>query len=190
MKKSMLLSALCLLTVSAKAQTITAESVMKVYNDAVKNPNSGYVYNAEINDGVLTAQYVYRKDSIGQGRKAIVELRPHIMYRYEYDDKLRLSSRVAFSWNDFKGQWQNCYRLDYTYEPGRNIVECSRWSKAAHSFVRADEKMIYELQPYASEGLVSSYERKNSKDDYELTSQVMVPVTLFYGDELFTYQKK
>ena len=185
-----LLSALCLLTVTVKAQTITAESVLKGYFATVNNPNSEYAYNADISDGVLTAQYVYRKVSIGRGRKTVVELHPYLMYRYAYDEKFRLSSRVAFFWNDFKGQWQNSYRLDYTYEPGRNVVECCRWNEVAQCFGRADEKMIYALHPNAAEGLVSSFRRGKSQDSFEQISQLTVPAAMFYGDELLTLQTK
>lgn len=187
MKKMMMLSAMCLLTVIAKAQTITAESVMKVYNNAVQNQSREYAYNADFENGVLTAQYVYKKSYSGDGRHAVAVLQPYVMYRYEYDDKQRLASRVTLWWNDFKERWQNGYRLNYTYEQGRNIVECSRWNKSAHDFVSADEKIIYELQPDATVGLVSSYQRKNADAAYELTSQVVVPVTMFYGDELLTH---
>lgn len=186
----MMLSALCLLTVSAKAQTITAESVMKVYNDAVLSKDNGFAYNADIEDGLLTAQYVYQKETVGTGRKARVELRPYVMYRYEYDDMLRLTRRTTFWWDSFERQWQRSYRLDYTYEPGRSIVECRRWNKTSRRFVDADEKTVYELNPDGSAGRVCSYHRERTESSYKLTSQVTMPATLLYGDELLTHQER
>ena len=173
-----------LFTTAASAQTITNESVMKTYLDAVQTENADYAYNADIENGILTTQYIYRKSQSHRGKKAYTMLTPHVKHCYSYDAEGRLANRTTYFWNATAGDWQTTYRLDYSYQPGLSIVECSKWNAAANRFSSPSDRMVYEVTPGTDSGLVSSYHRKVGRSSFQLTETLAIPSQYFYGQTL------
>lgn len=173
-----------LFTTAASAQTITNESVMKTYLDAVQTENADYAYNADIENGILTTQYIYRKSQNHRGKKACTMLTPHVKHCYSYDAEGRLANRTTYFWNATTGDWQTTYRLDYSYQPGLSIVECSKWNAAANRFSSPSDRMVYEVTPGTDSGLVSSYHRKVGRSSFQLTETLAIPSQYFYGQTL------
>lgn len=184
MKKLFFAAAMMLLTTAASAQTITNESVMKTYLDAVQTENADYAYNADIENGILTTQYIYRKSQSHRGKKAYTMLTPHVKHCYNYDAEGRLANRTTYFWNATTGDWQTTYRLDYSYQPGLSIVECSKWNAAANRFASPSDRMVYEVTPGTDSGLVSSYHRKAGRSSFQLTETLAIPSQYFYGQTL------
>ena len=185
MKKSMIaLAAMMLLTSAAKAQTITAETVLNIYLEAVQSNSKEFAYNADISDGIVTAQYIYAKQQ--QGMIGQVMLKPQLKHCYNYDTDGRLTCRTTYLWNEYNNDWQTCYQLTYSYTDTQNIVECSRWSTLANRFLAPTERMVYEADPFGTEGIVSNYHRKNGKQDYVLTSTLSVAGDMLLGNKLLT----
>ena len=171
---------MCLLTTATQAQTITNESVMKTYQDAVQTENSNYAYNAYIENGMLTTQYIYRKSQSHRGKNDCTVLTPYVKHCYSYDAEGRLATRTTYHWNKVASDWQTSYRLDYSYQPGLNIVECSKWDAMANRFSSPTDRMVYEVKAGTDSGFVSSYHRKSGRSDFKLTNTLNVPVGYFY----------
>lgn len=184
MKKLFFAAAMMLFTTAASAQTITNESVMKTYLDAVQTENADYAYNADIENGILTTQYIYRKSQSHRGKNACTMLTPHVKHCYSYDAEGRLAYRTTYFWNTAAGDWQTTYRLDYSYQPGLSIVECSKWNAAANRFASPSDRMVYEVTPGTDSGLVSSYHRKAGRSSFQLTETLAIPSQYFYGQTL------
>ena len=184
MKKLFFAAAMMLFTTAASAQTITNESVMKTYLDAVQTENAVYAYNADIENGILTTQYIYRKSQSHRGKNACTMLTPHVKHCYSYDAEGRLANRTTYFWNTTAGDWQTTYRLDYSYQPGLSIVECSKWNAAANRFASPSDRMVYEVTPGTDSGLVSSYHRKAGRSSFQLTETLAIPSQYFYGQTL------
>ena len=184
MKKLFFAAAMMLFTTAASAQTITNESVMKTYLDAVQTENADYAYNADIENGILTTQYIYRKSQSHRGKNACTMLTPHVKHCYSYDAEGRLANRTTYFWNATTGDWQTTYRLDYSYQPGLSIVECSKWNAAANRFASPSDRMVYEVTPGTDSGLVSSYHRKAGRSSFQLTETLAIPSQYFYGQTL------
>lgn len=184
MKKLFFAAAMMLFTTAASAQTITNESVMKTYLDAVQTENADYAYNADIENGILTTQYIYRKSQSHRGKNACTMLTPHVKHCYSYDAEGRLANRTTYFWNTTAGDWQTTYRLDYSYQPGLSIVECSKWNAAANSFASPSDRMVYEVTPGTDSGFVSSYHRKAGRSSFQLTETLAIPSQYFYGQTL------
>ena len=184
MKKLFFAAAMMLFTTAASAQTITNESVMKTYLDAVQTENADYAYNADIENGILTTQYIYRKSQSHRGKNACTMLTPHVKHCYSYDAEGRLANRTTYFWNTTTGDWQTTYRLDYSYQPGLSIVECSKWNAAANRFASPSDRMVYEVTPGTDSGLVSSYHRKAGRSSFQLTETLAIPSQYFYGQTL------
>ena len=184
MKKLFFAAAMMLFTTAASAQTITNESVMKTYLDAVQTENADYAYNADIENGILNTQYIYRKSQSHRGKKAYTMLTPHVKHCYSYDAEGRLANRTTYFWNATAGDWQTTYRLDYSYQPGLSIVECSKWNAAANRFASPSDRMVYEVTPGTDSGFVSSYHRKAGRSSFQLTETLAIPSQYFYGQTL------
>lgn len=184
MKKLFFAAAMMLFTTAASAQTITNESVMKTYLDAVQTENADYAYNADIENGILNTQYIYRKSQSHRGKNACTMLTPHVKHCYSYDAEGRLANRTTYFWNTAAGDWQTTYRLDYSYQPGLSIVECSKWNAAANRFASPSDRMVYEVTPGTDSGLVSSYHRKAGRSSFQLTETLAIPSQYFYGQTL------
>ena len=184
MKKLFFAAAMMLFTTAASAQTITNESVMKTYLDAVQTENADYAYNADIENGILTTQYIFCKSQSHRGKKAYTMLTPHVKHCYSYDAEGRLANRTTYFWNATTGDWQTTYRLDYSYQPGLSIVECSKWNAAANRFASPSDRMVYEVTPGTDSGLVSSYHRKVGRSSFQLTETLAIPSQYFYGQTL------
>lgn len=184
MKKLFFAAAMMLFTTAASAQTITNESVMKTYLDAVQTENADYAYNADIENGILTTQYIYRKSLSHRGKNACTMLTPHVKHCYSYDAEGRLANRTTYFWSTTAGDWQTSYRLDYSYQPGLSIVECSKWNAAANRFASPSDRMVYEVTPGTDSGFVSSYHRKAGRSSFQLTETLAIPSQYFYGQTL------
>ena len=184
MKKLFFAAAMMLFTTAASAQTITNESVMKTYLDAVQTENADYAYNADIENGILNTQYIYRKSQSHRGKNACTMLTPHVKHCYSYDAEGRLANRTTYFWNATTGDWQTTYRLDYSYQPGLSIVECSKWNAAANRFASPSDRLVYEVTPGTDSGLVSSYHRKAGRSSFQLTETLAIPSQYFYGQTL------
>jgi hypothetical protein len=184
MKKLFFAAAMMLFTTAASAQTITNESVMKTYLDAVQTENADYAYNADIENGILNTQYIYRKSQSHRGKNACTMLTPHVKHCYSYDAEGRLANRTTYFWNTTAGDWQTTYRLDYSYQPGLSIVECSKWNAAANRFASPSDRMVYEVTPGTDSGFVSSYHRKAGRSSFQLTETLAIPSQYFYGQTL------
>ena len=144
MKKLLLIIVATVTSLIAHAQVITSSSILDSYQKAILNANSEYCYNADIENGRVTAQYVYRK---AMNDTTATQLRPHLKYCYEYDAADRLVSRTKLRWDSSALDWTADSRLDYSYSDDSYTVDLRKWDEADRQYGRPTQKMSYSILP-------------------------------------------
>lgn len=123
---------------------ITAATIMAMYLNAAGNVNSQYCYNADMENGKVTAMYVYEKRGEALSGKA--------EYRYTYDALGRVLSKEVLRMSAATGRLEPESRFAYSYTGGAYAVEYSRWDSRRHCFAPAESRTCYAP---AGEGVMS-----------------------------------
>ena len=71
---------------------ITIATVLTMYFNAANDINAPYLYNADMEDGIINKVEVYEKKSNDQ-------LAAKMEYRYSYDEQGRLTEREVMRWD-------------------------------------------------------------------------------------------
>ena len=82
---------------------ITIATVLTMYFNAANDVNSQYVYNSDLEDGVIHKIEVYEQKADGQ-------MCAKMEYRYSYDEQGRLTTREVVRWAENKQDWVNDFR--------------------------------------------------------------------------------
>jgi YD repeat-containing protein len=116
---------------------ITVFTVLSMYLNLSSNPNSDYCYNADIENGVVNALYVFDNKSD--------YLTPTYAYQFTYDEAGRLSEKATYNWNKETKTYEPYYKLQFDYNGlGYELSHCL-WSKNTQTWQPADESMVYFL---------------------------------------------
>lgn len=170
MKKIMICSMMCLMTMFAKAQVLTSATIQKVFESVTMEEDNGFSYNAERdNEGRITAMEVYRKKA---NREGDVVLTPALRYLYTYTGDGLLSSRTKYVWHG--NSWRCFSRHDYSLKDHLYSVDYSRWNKKKGDFSQLIGRMTYTLQPDQTVETVACYYRHNRKGSLELAWQTEI----------------
>ncbi len=117
--KTFLLSAVCMLvTLSAGART----------NDG------NLVYNTEEKDGVMVAQTVYKIEG--------GTLLNHIKYKYDYDNRQRMTEQETLRWNSRKQNWEKDLCLRYAYEGKLVTTTYYKWDSKKKEYLLIPEMTV------------------------------------------------
>lgn len=143
---------------------ITILTVLSMYLSAAQNVGGEYYYNAEINDGIVSAIYVY--DQTDEG------LTPKLVCHYDYDSRGRLIEKEVSSWNSWKREYQPTYRLQMSYTSDGYELAHSVWSNKRQQWTESGEKMMYRIDN--GQVLSVSYLQKNNNGDYSINSHMKV----------------
>ncbi len=154
--------------------TITAAAIMSMYMSAAHSSNNDFRYNADIQDGRVKTQYVYRETGN--------ELTPRLRYDYAYDEHDRIASRTTYLWNGL--DWQPAARWSYSYTPSGYAVELSRWNAVRRRFDGATAKTVYTFAPDATAAYVTSFARRDDRSDYKLTDSLLAAYPQAVGPDL------
>ena len=169
MKKFMICSMMCLMTLISNAQVMTSASVDHLIDSAIKD-ETGYVRDTHRDaHGNITMMEVYKDQS---KRKADTMLKPVCRYEYQYAENGLLASRTKYVWR--KEQWQCAARYDYSLENGIYTVSYSRWNKSKACFGQPVSQISYTLLPDESIASVSVYGRHRGDDALKLEWQALV----------------
>ena len=87
---------------------ITIATVLTMYFNAANDVNAPYLYNSDLEDGVIHKIEVYEQ-------KADNQMCAKMEYRYSYDDQGRLTTREVVRWDANKQEWVNDFRHTYKY---------------------------------------------------------------------------
>ena len=118
---------------------ITAATVLTKYFNAVNSTDANYMYNGDMEDGVVNKIEVYATNENKQ-------MEQKMEYCYEYDEQGRLQNKEVLSWDEAKKMWVKSSRLTYKYYKNGYNVEVSQWNKETQTYDLPSEVTLYRSQ--------------------------------------------
>ena len=149
---------------------ITAATVLTMYFNAINSNDVNYLYNADIEDGVVNKIEVYECD-VDQQMKQKME------YSYEYDDQGRLTIKEQLAWDDAANQWKKNSRLTYKYYKNGYNVEVSQWNIEKQAYDLPSEVTLYRSQS-PNMTTVKTYKMNEKQDNMHLTDSIVIMESL------------
>ena len=144
---------------------ITIATVLTMYFNAANDVNAPFMYNSDLEDGIIHKIEVYEK-------KADNQICAKMEYRYSYDEQGRLTTREVMRWDDSKKQWVNDFRHTYKYYKKGYNMETSKWDSAKNSYDVPFEVTLYrEVAPSVTS--VRTYKMNAAKDNMFLTERLL-----------------
>jgi len=144
---------------------ITIATVLTMYFNAANDVNAPYLYNSDLEDGVIHKIEVYEQKAEGQ-------LAAKMEYRYEYDEQGRLAMREVVRWDAAKQTWVNDFRHTYKYYKNGYNVETSKWDAVAQAYdVPAEVTLYREIAPSVTS--VKTFRMNAAKDDMYLVNSLL-----------------
>ena len=145
---------------------ITAATVLTMYFNAINSNDANYLYNADMEEGVVNKIEVYEQN-------AEHPMAQKMEYRYEYDEQDRLVNKQMMRWDDAKKAWTEDTRLVYRYFKNGFNVEVSKWNADKQAYDLPSEVTLYR-----SIGLnmtsVRTYRMNETQDNMYLTDRMVV----------------
>ena len=149
---------------------ITAATVLTMYFNAINSNDANYMYNGDMEDGVVNKIEVYAQNTDQQ-------MTQKMEYCYEYDEQGRLSNKEMLSWNEAQQIWIKSSRLTYRYFKNGYNVEVSQWNADKQSYDLPSEVTLYrQVAPNLTS--VKTYKMNESQDNMYLSSRMMVMESL------------
>ena len=145
---------------------ITAATVLTMYFNAVNSNDANYMYNGDMEDGVVSKIEVYATNDHKQ-------MEQKMEYCYEYDEQGRLQNKEMLSWNDAKKMWVKSSRLTYKYYKNGYNVEVSQWNNETQSYDLPSEVTLYRSQA-PNLTTVKTYKMNETHDNMYLSSRMIV----------------
>ncbi len=144
---------------------ITIATVLTMYFNAANDVNSQYVYNSDLEDGVIHKIEVYEQ-------KAERQMTAKMEYRYSYDEQGRLTTREVMRWDAMKQDWVNDFCHTYRYYKNGYNMETSKWDDVRQAYDIPSEVTLYrEVAPMVTS--VRTYRMNEAKNDMYLTNKML-----------------
>lgn len=145
---------------------ITAATVLTMYFNAVNSDNANYMYNGEMEDGVVNKIEVYAQNDRHQ-REQKME------YCYAYDEQGRLQDKETLTWDETTKQWTKSSRLTYRYYKNGYNVEMSYWNAEKQQYDLPMEVTLYRsIAPNLT--TVKTYKMNEQQDNMFMTSSMVM----------------
>lgn len=145
---------------------ITAATVLTMYFNAINSNDVNYLYNADMEDGVINKIEVYEQN-------AEHPMTQKMEYCYEYDEQGRLSNKEMLSWDEAKKEWTKDSRLTYRYYKNGYNVEVSHWNKENQQYDLPSEVTLYRAQA-PNLTTVKTYKMNETQNNMYLSSRMVV----------------
>ena len=145
---------------------ITTATVLTMYFNAVNSNDANYMYNGDMEDGVVSKIEVYATNDHKQ-------MEQKMEYCYEYDEQGRLQNKEMLSWDDAKKMWVKSSRLTYKYYKNGYNVEVSQWNNETQSYDLPSEVTLYRSQA-PNLTTVKTYKMNETHDNMYLSSRMIV----------------
>ena len=145
---------------------ITAATVLTMYFNAVNSTDANYMYNGDMEDGVVNKIEVYATNENKQ-------MEQKMEYCYEYDEQGRLQNKEMLSWDEAKKMWVKSSRLTYKYYKNGYNVEVSQWNKETQTYDLPSEVTLYRSQS-PNLTTVKTYKMNETHDNMYLSSRMIV----------------
>jgi hypothetical protein len=144
---------------------ITIATVLTMYFNAANDVNAPYLYNADLENGVIHKIEVYEKKGDNQ-------MCAKMEYRYSYDEQGRLTTREVVRWDQSMKQWVNDFRHTYKYYKNGYNMETSKWDTSLKVYDLPMEVTLYrEVAPSVTS--VKTFRMNKTKDDMILTNSLL-----------------
>ncbi len=144
---------------------ITIATVLTMYFNAANDVNAPFMYNSDLEDGIIHKIEVYEK-------KADNQMCAKLEYHYNYDEQGRLTTREVMRWDDSKKQWVNNFRHTYKYYKNGYNMETSKWDAKNKNYELPFEVTLYrEVAPYVTS--VTTYKMNAAKDNVYLSDRLL-----------------
>lgn len=145
---------------------ITIATVLTMYMNAANDVDAQYLYNSDLEDGVIHKIEVYEQKDDSQ-------VAAKMAYHYDYDDQGRLATKEIMRWDNDRQQWTADSRLTYKYYKNGYNVETSRWDARKQAYDLPSEVTLYRsLAPSLTK--VKTYRMNAAKDNMYLSSSMVV----------------
>lgn len=145
---------------------ITIATVLTMYFNAANDVNAPYLYNADMENGVINKVEVYEK-------KADNQMAAKMEYRYAYDEQGRLTSKETLNWDEARKDYVAASRLTYKYYAHGYNVEMSYYDAKSGCYDVPTEVTLYrEVAPMVTS--VRTYKMNEQKDDMYLSNKMLV----------------
>lgn len=116
--------------------TWTAVTVMSMYMNMSSQPTNGnFVYNAEMQDGKISAIISYKND--------MNCLTANTKHLYDYDEQDRVVSDQTLRWNTQKGEWIPVKCIEYSYDGNNITMSYMKWDNKCNYYLSPSEKVVY-----------------------------------------------
>ena len=145
---------------------ITAATVLTMYFNAINSNDVNYMYNGDMEDGVVNKIEVYERNDQQQ-------MTQKMEYCYEYDAEGRLTDKEMLTWDEATQSWAKDSRLTYKYYKNGYNVEVSYWNKEMQAYDLPSEVTLYRSQA-PSLTSVKTYKMNEKKDNMYLLSSMIV----------------
>ena len=137
--------------------TLTAVTVMSMYMNMSSQPaNGNFVYNAEMQDGKVSAIISYKCSETGSSLTA------NTKHLYDYDEQDRVVCDQTLSWNAQQGEWVPTRCIEYSYEGNNITINYMEWDNKHNYYMSPSEKVVYTMMGNMIAG-VENY-KKDTKD--------------------------
>lgn len=136
--------------------TWTAVTVMSMYMNMSSQPTNGnFVYNAEMQDGKVSAIISYKTD-MGSNLTA------NTKHLYEYDEQDRVICEQTLRWDAQQGQWIPAKCVEYCYNSNTVTLNYMKWDVKGGYYMAPSESVVYTIMG----NMVTSVEKykKDTKD--------------------------
>ena len=144
---------------------ITIATVLTMYFNAANDVNAPFMYNSDLEDGVIHKIEVYEK-------KADNQMCAKMEYHYEYDEQGRLTTREVKRWDSNKQEWVNDFRHTYRYYKNGYNMESSKWDTDLQAYDLPFEVTLYrEVAPNVTS--VKTFKMNATKDNMYLTDRLL-----------------
>jgi hypothetical protein len=144
---------------------ITIATVLTMYFNAANDVNAPYLYNSDLEDGVIHKIEVYEQKAEGQ-------MCAKMEYHYSYDEQGRLTTREVMRWDESKKQWVNDFRHTYKYYKNGYNMETSKWDATLQAYDMPMEVTLYrEVAPNVTS--VKTFKMNEAKNDMYLVNSLL-----------------
>ena len=151
---------------------ITIATVLTMYFNAANDVTSNYLYNSDLEDGVIHKIEVYEQKDNNQ-------VCAKMEYHYEYDEQGRLTTREVMRWDSNKNNWVNEFRHTYKYYKNGYNLEVSYWNNQKQAYDLPAEVTLYRSQaPNLTS--VKIYKMNEKQDNMYLSGSMIVMKPIEY----------
>lgn len=151
---------------------ITIATVLTMYFNAANDVTSNYLYNSDLEDGVIHKIEVYEQKDNNQ-------VCAKMEYHYEYDEQGRLTTREVMRWDSNKNNWVNEFRHTYKYFKNGYNLEVSYWNNQKQAYDLPAEVTLYRSQaPNLTS--VKIYKMNEKQDNMYLSGSMIVMEPIEY----------